>query len=292
MNRVLPDRWLERIQRLALGLEPVDAARAARVRSGVVVAVEDVPHPMVRLAALEPGEDVGDVLPAMDRHPSSHYVLLHGRSVSVPVTVRLFDRRRTFVPRRLLIDVPSEATVSAPETNAALVPVPLWRRVLRPRLFPGAAYDVTSTATGLRGRVLRAGDPMRWARVVATLAGTNEVVGRAHGDDRGEFLLLLNFEPRPNRIWNPSDPLPVAIDVWGPDPRPTPPAAEPSLPRVDPLWDLPIEEPQIRPPGTRDPVEDGTEPPGGYRATAGGPVDVKLPLGRISSSAIAPFTFT
>ena len=61
------------------------------------------------------------------------------------------------------------------------------------------------------------------------------VVGRAHGDDRGEFLLLLG----PGAATGPdlAFPIQATVTVFGPDPPP-PPGPDAAL---DPLWDLPLE---------------------------------------------------
>jgi hypothetical protein len=136
------------------------------------------------------------------------------------------------------------------------------RRIRRPVFFPGATYDEPSTATSLRGRVLRNGKPMRWARVVARLAGEAVLAGRAHGDDRGEFLLLINAQVTAGSAL----PIPLNIDVsiFGPAVEPIPNPAD--LPTRDPLWDLPLET--LAAPGTLvDQVASGEQLPPGYTAT-------------------------
>jgi hypothetical protein len=146
-------------------------------------------------------------------------------------------------------------------------------------MFPGAAYDVSVTATGVRGRVLRNNLPMRWARVEARLAGSNVIVGRAHGDDRGEFLLLIGSEAIPGAV------LPTALDVdvaiFGPAAVPVP--ATPGLPEIDPLWDLPLESASA--PGAADPVLAGETLPAGYTATVSR--TLSLALGRLASETQA-----
>src|SRR6185436_13476384 len=129
------------------------------------------------------------------------------------------------------------------------------RRIRRPVCFPGAAYDFSATTTGLRGRVTRGGKPMRWARVVAVLDGTTVVVGRAHGDDRGEFLLLINAAVTTGSAT--PKPLNIDVTVLGPAAAPTP--SSPDLPKLDPLWDLPLEF--LAAPGVDDPVATGVQPP-------------------------------
>jgi hypothetical protein len=129
------------------------------------------------------------------------------------------------------------------------------RRVRRPAFFPGAAYDFNPTSTGLRGRAMRGGKPMRWARIVATLDGTSVVVGRAHGDDRGEFLLLINSSDTTGSAT--PNPLRIQVSVVGPAAAPVPPAGDPDA--LDPLWDLPLEI--MAAPGVNDPVATGEQLP-------------------------------
>jgi len=287
VNVFLPSEYDETIQRLALGLEPTDGVAGGRVRHFVTAALEHVPQPATTWQNLQPGDDVDEFLPRLDRHSSCHYVLIYRKDLKLPVDVRLFDRERRFVPRRMSVPIATEAAVIAAD-NPASPQVPLSSRVLRPLLFPGAAYDVSELATGLRGRVLRGGVPMRWARIEARLDATDELLGRAHGDDRGEFLLLIQLDPA--HVGDPTDPLVVKLTVSGPQAAPAP--AYTLQPKVDPYWDLPLETPSIPAPGTDDPVAAGVTPPPGYRDTAAGPVTLSLPLARISSAGIAPLTFS
>src|SRR5262245_19534038 len=142
-------------------------------------------------------------------------------------------------------------------------------RVRRPRLFPGAAYEVASGMTGLRGTVTRNGKPARWTRIVARLPGANgTVVGRAHGDDRGEFLLLI--APTASAVGVLVDPLSIRVDGFGPEFPPVPIPA--TLPKSDRYWDLPVEaapKVDLLNPNRDDPVSTGEEPPADYTATTG-----------------------
>jgi hypothetical protein len=108
--------------------------------------------------------------------------------------------------------------------------------------------------------VVRNNAPMRWARVVATLAGAGVVAGRAHGDDRGEFLLFINANVTTGSAL--PKPLEIEVSVFGPAAPPTP--ATTDLPLLDPLWDLPLEE--LADPGDDDPVANGEELPADYTA--------------------------
>jgi hypothetical protein len=117
---------------------------------------------------------------------------------------------------------------------------------------------------------------MRWVRVEASRADA-AIVGRAHGDDRGEFLLLLE-----SAAVSGADldlPVTLSVAVFGPDAAPDP-AADPAS-RADPFWDLPLEEAAL---AGADAVLAGTARPGGYRQGAAadvsfgpdGPVSVQF----------------
>ena len=79
---------------------------------------------------------------------------------------------------------------------------------IHPRRKPGVAgLDVSGIGTHARrcdrncGRVENAAGPVRWPRVVAVRRGTNQIVGRAHGDERGEFVLAVR---RLGLVWPPA----------------------------------------------------------------------------------------
>ena len=128
------------------------------------------------------------------------------------VVVRLRDKGRRFVPRRFRVAVPARVAADAERR-------PLVSRRQAPLMFPGAAYDVGQRRSGLRGRVLRNGEPMRWAWIdafylvnVGDDANPNFLrsgrIGRAISDDRGEFL-LAEFR---DRLMAASDRLAVLSD--------------------------------------------------------------------------------
>jgi hypothetical protein len=258
MNKFLDARYTEHVERLALGLEPIDVQRRARVAYSFRIAFDRTALGLRR--------------PPVERHPSCLFALRYAPGLTGPVDLRLFDAaeplyspgadRRRFVPRRLRVPLPADGGSSTD-------------RVRRPALFPGAAYDVCESATGLRARALRNGAPLRWARVEATLADGTTVVGRAHGDDRGEFLLLLASEAMP--AGDLVEPLPLTVTVYAPDPPPVP--ASPDLPAVDPLWDLPLEV--LPDPGLPDPVSAGQALPPNY--TNNSSLTVNFSPGRIVS---------
>jgi len=266
MNQFLPSRYVELIDQLAVGIEPMDALRASRLSYQLQVAHD---------AALR-----GLRRPPVERHDSNLFSLRYQPGATTPLDLRFFDLaeasykpqndRRRIVPRRLRIPFLNLADVETQENNEALAAHrstrDFRRRIRRPAFFPGAAYSFDAMATGLRGRVMRGGKPMRWARVVATLEGEIVVVGRAHGDDRGEFLLLINSAVTTGS--STPKPLRIEVSVFGPATAPTP--ASPDLPKIDPLWDLPLEI--LAAPGAADPVATGEQlpdqpPPQSYTAT-------------------------
>lgn len=251
MNEFLENRFAENVQRLALGLEPVDSERRARIAHPIEISFDGAP----------PG-------PVVERHRSCLHALRFQPGVADRVNLRLFDSARRFVPRRLSIPL-----LTQPQAEAQ----PFTRRVRRPVLFPGAAYDVSDTATGLRGRVVRAPDnrALRWARIEATLPGAGVMVGRAHGDDRGEFLLLISSGAVP--VGDLVNPLPIVVTVFGPAVAPVPDS--PDQAALDPLWDLPLEKPPA--PGAADPVSSGEQLPDNYTASV--TRTVNFVLGRLRS---------
>lgn len=247
MNQFLSSRFVEHIERLALGLEPLDAGRLTRLATPLQITFDTAPLGLPR--------------PPIERHDSCLHVLRYTPTLSGPVDLRFFDARkflyrpesdrRRFVPRRLRIPILAVAGADAQ---------PYTHRIRRPLLFPGAAYDVSETATGMRGRVRRNNIPVRWTRIEAKLLGSGVVVGRAHGDDRGEFLLLIHANASP--VGDLVDPFPVEVTIFAPTIVPVP--GSPDLPQRDPLWDLPLEETPA--PGQADTVSAGEVLPTGYSA--------------------------
>ena len=107
------------------------------------------------------------------------------------LTVRVDDPSRRFVPRRFRERLWTRQEVAAPDARPpGGAYLPARARLLRPWLLPGSAYPLARGVTALRGRVVRAGSPVRWPRVLAIGPG-NAVVGWAHGDERGEVLLVV-----------------------------------------------------------------------------------------------------
>jgi len=132
--------------------------------------------------------------------------------------------------------------------------------------------------------VFSQGKPLRWARVEGRDPASNLLLGRAHSDDRGEFLLLVGSVATPGSVASLADPVPVEVSVFGPTVAPVPdPAKAP-----DPLWDVPVEVASF--PGDPDPVSAGEVLPNGYVISPTTTRIERLPAGRITS-AVAPFVF-
>ena len=271
MNAFLPEMFVERVDRLALGLEPRDAVSRLRPARLVDIAVDGPPQ-LGADAPTWPEPNAAAGRPVLDRHGSGRYVLLFVPHVDTPVDVRLVPRDRRYVPRRLRFAIPTLTAVLAAET--AGTDVPTTSRIWGPALFPGATYDVVDSQTTVRGRVTRGGNPVRWTRVEASADG--HIVGRAHGDDRGEFLLVLGQNTGAVGDLTPS--LPVTIDVYARDPElPVDPA--------DPLGDLPLETAAAAG-AVPDDVSAGVALPDHYVLVAHLP-DQPLTLGRLTSVPIA-----
>src|SRR5262249_44320469 len=152
-------------------------------------------------------------------------------------------------------------------------------RVRAIHLFPGAAYDFSQNTTALRGRARTADNkPVRWVRVEARRPeGRNgspgPVVGRAQGDDRGEFLLLISSAASIGPL-NDKLNLPLSVTVWA---AAAPPPASDFTKQNDPLWDLPLEV--VTTAGPSDPVSLGEQLPATY--TVSSTQTITFELGRV-----------
>jgi hypothetical protein len=267
-----PD-YLESVRRLALGVEAVDAARGRPSVMPVTVSFDDL--------------SLGNKRPLIRQLPSNRCVLLYDdyyAGKDRTCDIRIFDSRsslyavesdgRRYVPRRFRIALPKLATA---ETASPL------SRLCRPFLYPGPAYPVSNTATGLRAIVIRGaggGKPIRaarWVRVLASIPATQAdlkvatVIGRAFGDDRGEFLLLVPYHPD---ALGENSLLKVRLWIFA-GAETDPPTKD--RPTVDPLWDIPLEQPASL--ADSDAVLRGEKLPPGYAKVA--EKVVSLPLGRM-----------
>jgi hypothetical protein len=132
--------------------------------------------------------------------------------------------------------------------------------------------------------------PVRWPRVEARIPG-GAAIAWAHGDQHGEFLLILP----PESIPAPAVQLPatLTLDVTATGRTGLPAIVPPALVRAaDPFWDLPLE--QVGPPAI-DPTTDLVAlgqfpPPGDYDGSA--TQSVTFSYSRIISSGVLPFDIT
>jgi hypothetical protein len=275
VNTVVPAPYVERLHRLAVGFEPLDPVRGGRLAHPVRFEAEGPPpRPFTRSGPYRRTIREGQTAPVVDRHDSCLFALLYQPALADSVDLRIYDPLRRHVARRFRVPILPLASLEGGEPAA----LTRTRRVRRPALFPGAAYDTSSRVTGLRGRAMRGGVPMRWVRVEARLEADDLLVGRAHGDDRGEFLLILTPDAAPPAEL--IDLLPVRVTVFGPAVAPVPVPA--TLAAADPLWDLPLEP--LPAPGDPDPVSPGEALPAGYAATATSTGIVQFRLGRLISA--------
>jgi hypothetical protein len=267
MNELLASRYAEIVHRLAVGIEPRDALSRSRI-GGAGLAV-----------TLESPLGLRDARPLA--HAGGRWSIRYVPALPDHVDLRIDDPARRFVPRRMRFPVVSLADVKTGEASGA--PVPAARRTWRPLLFPGAAHPLAASATGLRGRVVRDSQPVRWARVEARLVPDGNVLWRAHGDDRGEFLLVVGPDPRGFAE------LPSVMQIWVSAFARKPSPSEPAAGTSDPLWDMPVET--VAPPtGTAvdDPVALGQTLPQDYDPGFPATSAVDLIPGRIRSD-VAPF---
>jgi hypothetical protein len=255
-NAVLPEGWVERIYRLRVGVEVLDALGSPPPLAGIQLHLEQVPRPhAVERDRLGFALD-GIGLPAVHRTLSGRFAVLFGDGRTTPLAVRIVSSDRRYVPRRLHIPAPLEADVVAEEHAHGIPPFPPRTDLRRrPVLFPGAAYATQAGATVVRGRVVQAdGTPVRWTRVVARPEADDlPVLGRARGDDRGEFVLVLAST-------NAQLGAPLSLDTTVRvvvTARPHPAVDTPAASTDDPLWDCPIED--LEAAGAPDPVADGTD---------------------------------
>jgi hypothetical protein len=279
------------LHRLALAVVPVDAvtrspADLVRVGRETSRLMDRLTRPLGRPGPVDPAARLRPVQQL--RGNGSRFVLRHGPDLpetgpaqppGAPprgprVRIRLDDARRRWVPRRLDAEIWTLAEVQAidPAPDRAAVAGPYLRaasRLIRPWLLPGSGYAFGVGSTGLRLRVTRAGRPVPWVRVQVIYDGVDRI-GWAHGDDRGEVLLLLDsLGPHFPRDASRGD---VTLRVHWPDPAvPVGPGLPPTEPQpaADPLRGLPVEPVDriVVPPGADPPDDDvlrGRAVPAGY----------------------------
>jgi len=281
----LSSAYLNNTNRLALGLELVDAAREMELIYPVRVDVEyGLPHiPPTPVKATHRFIQVRGKLPvALNRHMSGRYSLIYQPSLKTEIDLRIYEYERRYVPRRLRAPLMTLDDVLALEMAE---PKDYYSgRVRQPVLFPGAAYPMLGKATGLVGRVLRDGELMRWTHVEARMEG-GQLVGHTRGDDRGEFLLIIDSLAA--SASDLSAEINITVTVFGSAVAPV--AVPADLAAQDDLWDLPLEIlPAI---GDPDSVSPGETPPTGY--VAGASKTIAFKIGRMLTGVeVDDFVFT
>jgi hypothetical protein len=289
------------LHRLVLGVEPRNALTGGSLATAVRVG-QEVPRRMRAAAAR-----FADPWPCLDfeTNGTARFKLRYGVGGGGPnrikvnpdgspptITVRIDDPRRGFVPRRFAVPLWTRLELERADPSPAGGPtglyIPLASRLLRPYLFPGAAYPIPRGTTAIRGQVVFNSRPVRWPRLFARGPG-NVRVGVAHGDERGEFLLVitdLGTVPPP-----PPSTVSVELDIIAPAPNA---ASTPGLAEL--LADLVVENlarssapPQ---PGDLDNnVLRGVSTPTGYIASAAPPPRLTVPVGELLALA-QPIVFT
>jgi hypothetical protein len=165
--------------RLALAIECRDALSDRPTGTPVKVSWRRLPVQRKKEPVWRPLSRVG----------KSQFVLLH-RIPDDPqrplpqLEVVVDDPSRYYVPRRFTVTPWTYAEVKEPAPY-----VRAHARLLRLWLLPGSGYAFPRTATVIRGRVVQAGEPVRWARIEGTTM--TSVAGWAHSDERGEFVLQV-----------------------------------------------------------------------------------------------------
>jgi hypothetical protein len=303
MNVLLASRFVEGFTRLLLGVQPIDALRRQRLGQTIRLVVEPKPFPDPLTpdqqrwlqARIDSGIPLHDSWKRVTRHASCRFAVVYEADRGWPsIDLRMLDGAERFSPRRLRIPM---VNLGNPEDLTVLDALPVGQRSRFPALYPGAAYDVSERATGLRGRVVVSdGDnppkrvPVRWPRVEARRVGVQDPIAWAHGDRHGEFLLILP----PESISPPAVQLPNALTLrvtaYG---RRTPPASPPPVlvRRADPFWDVPVE--QLAAPGVSpdtDLVSQGRAIPGDYDGSV--MQSVTFTYSQIISSGVVPFDIT
>ena len=218
--------------RLALGLVTRDAVNDRGTTAPLRVGWEASGHLLPR--------DHPRWWPCVDfeRVGGGRFRLLAMASRPETLTVRVYDRTRRYVTRRLGVKLwPHSALVDPVPANLVAVAsrtLPVW-------LFPGAAYPLPRGATAIRGRVARQGKAQPWARLTA-IAASGTILGQAHGDDRGEFVLLLTHTNQ-NPVQSTVD---VRLLVRGPDGTAPDPPEEPVTRPANPPNASDLDNPLLR----------------------------------------------
>jgi hypothetical protein len=288
------------LHRLALGVEPRDAVTEQPIASAVRVGQEVPPRLRPRPARFDYAWPCLD----FETNGTARFKLRHqtggpariklNPDGSAPtITVRIDDVRRRFVPRRFRIPLWTRLELKRADPTPADGPagpyVPLNSRLLRPFLLPGSGYTIPRGTTAIRGSAVYSdGRPVRWLRVFAMGPGPTQL-GAAHGDENGEFLLVITDSYTiPTQPHSTVD-VDLVIVARPPDAAPIPDPA-------DRLGDLVVEDlaRSSVPPAASDldsPVLRGLAVPSDYRSSMAQPPQVTVPVGELFALS-QPAVFT
>jgi hypothetical protein len=251
------------LHRLALGAECLDALVNRLVLTSVRLGRE--------VPAWQRSRPIDPSWPCLDLEASgpARFKLRHRATIPATLVVRVDDPTRHYVPRRFTVHLWPVASLDEASGQPY---VPVRSRLLRSWLWPGSAAALPRSATMIRGRVVHGSAPVRWARLTA-IGPTNEVAGRAHADDRGEFVLVIS-DPAQNPVQST---VAVSVSVIAPK------VAGPINP-LDRCADLVVEDipRSSAPPAASDLDNDvlrGVATPAGYSANANGPRAVIVQVG-------------
>lgn len=232
--------------RLALGVQWIDAV-AAQPSGGrwaselTAVGLRPLPqpfdvHPLARHALRHAGRlarvlaraaqdrlDSPPATPAED--PTRLELRAWGHAGAAGGGYRPAEDPRLHVPRRLaLLPVLVDGLPAAGVANLRSA----W-------LWPGVRYPLPSGASAVRGRIWRGASlasatPVPWCRLLVTRSvaappnpATETALGWGHGDERGEFLVVLGSEAAGGGAALPET-LPLRLWVYLPPPGPFNPA--------------------------------------------------------------------
>ena len=234
------------LHRLVLGVRPIDRASGRPLARPVHV---DEELPFADTSRRRSSTEPLNTLRPLESSGTARFKLRLGPRVRRSFTVRIYDHDRHIVPRRFEVEVwgvpvpgqplPQAEDLAAADNEPPGVFIPVESRVLQAWLFPGSAHPL-SGATGMRGRVTHSSRPLRWVRIEAVRPGTNQVIGLAHGDERGEFVLTVR---NPTVVW-PSARTDFDVELifyTAPSALTAPTADEIAARQRDQLVDLPIE---------------------------------------------------
>ncbi len=232
---------------------------------------------VLRLAAADkvatPPVDVAD-------DPTNFVVRAFARRDPRHADYRTDNDPRQYVPRRLSL-TPVQSGGVPPSSLANIRTAWLW---------PGATYPLAANASAIRGCIRRGASlasalPAAWARVVVTRPGAGVAdfasetpLAWAHGDDRGEFLVVLGTQAVPGGVILPAT---MALRLW------VFLAPAVTLDAADPLASLPLEV------AGSDPLNEvlsGRAIPAGYVMQPDF-VDITLPPGVLSGVDDADLLF-